>query len=232
MAHYESRDSLVRHLETDHSDLIPKEDLLCRNCGKQCSDIQTHKNHERQCGMLLGCEFCGRFFATKIALKVHVRDHTGERPYICRYCGKSFKSILMLNHHERDHTGERPYKCDLCDKAFRSQPNLYQHKLCHGAPKKYKCGLCNYETPRSGALRIHQRTHTGEKPFSCNICGKAFRAVYDMKNHVKMHSRPEGLRRQRRAKSCVRKAVVSDETGGSNDSTLIEVEVNSLPILD
>lgn len=34
------------------------------------------------------CKFCGKRFSSDSALKIHIRSHTGERPFVCEECGK------------------------------------------------------------------------------------------------------------------------------------------------
>ena len=50
----------------------------------------------------------------------------------CRYCGKQFGSESALSIHIRSHTGERPYKCNICGNRFTTKGNLKVHFSRHG----------------------------------------------------------------------------------------------------
>lgn len=51
----------------------------------------------------------------------------------CRYCGKVFGSDSALQIHIRSHTGERPYKCNVCGSRFTTKGNLKVHFQRHSS---------------------------------------------------------------------------------------------------
>ncbi|XP_052756502.1 zinc finger protein 91 isoform X2 [Galleria mellonella] len=66
------------------------------------------------------CEECDKVLGSMCALHTHKKMHKVSKPgYPCRICGRRFNQSGHLAIHMRMHTGERPYPCDLCPKAFK-----------------------------------------------------------------------------------------------------------------
>ncbi|XP_055851736.1 ichor [Episyrphus balteatus] len=55
-----------------------------------------------------------------------------EKPvHRCNICNRGFLNKSNIKVHLRTHTGEKPFRCDVCAKAFRQKAHLLKHQQIH-----------------------------------------------------------------------------------------------------
>lgn len=180
-------------------DVLKSHEKLCLRDAKHPAEGETSKRTpavttEPASGVApqqkksLVCSYCNKRWISQSALTIHLRTHTGERPFGCRFCDKRFKTASAMDLHERRHSGMKPYACSVCDKRFTEGSNLKVHMLQHTNEKSHVCTVCNRAFGRVFLLQLHMRTHTGEKPYVCEECGRKFTQQCDLTAHRRIHS--------------------------------------------
>jgi hypothetical protein len=105
------------------------------------------------------CTQCGHEFYD---LRVHMRTHTGERPFQCEWCPLEFTTKGNLDRHIlRRHTSER-FKCSTCRYAAKS-PELLKKHCCKNSPEfsssphaLYVCEICDFTIQTPNGLELHK----------------------------------------------------------------------------
>lgn len=78
------------------------------------------------------CTQCDKKFRQAGCLKNHIASQHGtDEEFSCEFCNKTFPIKERLRLHLRVHTGYKPYKCDLCPKEFArgGQVRIIRHNL-------------------------------------------------------------------------------------------------------
>lgn len=87
--------------------------------GGKAGIISSSKFHQ--------CPYCAYDTPRKDHLVMHIRTHTGEKPYSCPYCPSRFVQKGTLSNHIRTHTGEKPFSCPHCSQCFARNSHLWSH---------------------------------------------------------------------------------------------------------
>lgn len=114
---------------------------------------------------------CEKSFASRVTCVSHVRNHTRGTDLLCNECGKAFNNESDFRIHLRGHSGERPFVCTNadCDKAFLSSKDLKNHMIIHSNIKQFACNFdgCTARYRTNHLLQVHLNKHKGLRPFAC-----------------------------------------------------------------
>lgn len=162
--------------------------VVCEARFKGSGGLRNHYKIVHGAGPVFKCDECGKEFPLKERLKLHVRTHTGFKPYKCPECDKSFARGGQLVQHRRTHSQVKPYRCGLCSGTFTCAANLALHVKRHNGQKDHKCEICGRAFVRRDALKKHlECLHRDVKSFLCVICNKTFKG--HLPQHMRTHAR-------------------------------------------
>lgn len=124
-------------------------------------------------------------------LRTHNRNSRGQSiNEKCTFPGCTFSGVnTHLKMHMRVHTGEKPYPCSDCPSTFRTKSQLTKHtKLVHLKERNYECKICGKRLSCKANYDCHMRRHNDDRPYACSQCPEKFFEHRPLKRHrAKFH---------------------------------------------
>ncbi|MBN3277058.1 GZF1 protein, partial [Polyodon spathula] len=100
---FTNHQNLRQHTLTVHNDERRYSCKLCDKRFKRQKDINDHiRNVHEKKRSPQACPYCDKIISSKGGLTVHIRIHTGEKPYKCPDCPASFAQKSSFNTHVRN----------------------------------------------------------------------------------------------------------------------------------
>lgn len=165
---FKKRHHLTRHKLTHNTER--KYSCPIAGCGKTFVILDYCKHHMRTCHANSESEAGDNSCAPK--------------RYVCDQCGHSCTTSFSLNVHLRLHTGEKPFKCDFCEKSYISNSSLRNHMVSHKTIRNFICNICQAAFKSNRSLKNHKLVHSEERKFKCELCEAAFKQPYGLLQHV------------------------------------------------
>ncbi len=171
------------------------------------------------CFVLSFPQGCDKKFFSSTELVIHIRNHTGERPFVCSYCGDAFISKSTLSTHEKSihgiqgkMHGEKGRKRGTSPAVRQTLPlnvplifvNEAFSPVC--SIQKTKCEICD-KVVLKRSLHCHMRKHENPaRKLSCTVCGKEFATKGGVTRHEAIHFEDKKYACQYCGKAFVQKA--------------------------
>ena len=163
------KSDLVEHIKEKH----PKAHIvsLDNNDGSKVHLVVTASKKPREVRKFTAtCSYCSKVFNDNWKYMVHLRSHTGVKPFSCSECDFHATTKMTV----RDHIHRKHPNCPhakLILKLVNITDGSVEEVAIDVPQKEFKCELCMTVFPGNYELKTHKfKEHPEAKPFSCTMC--------------------------------------------------------------
>lgn len=134
------------------------------------------------------CTECSLTFKKRRLFKQHLKEHNMSVKFRCSKdgCAASFDTHMALKAHMKTHTGYSCPRDD-CE-TFEHKWGKLQKHIATNHPATFTCKECKKEFKKANGLRRHKRSHASHKPvLVCprEDCQAFFSTTFNLEHHIR-----------------------------------------------